>query len=69
MVEGFARLASVHFLPDDRAAVDRALTTGTSVPEAGESELARALTLLADGVVPPPAPHRRSERRILARRR
>ena len=69
MVEGFARLASVHFLPDDRPAVDRALTTGTSVPEAGESELARALTLLADGVVPPPAPHRRSERRILTRRR
>ena len=40
MVEGFARLAAVHFLPDDRAAADRALTTGTSIPEAGDSELA-----------------------------
>ncbi len=28
MVEGFARLAGVHFLPDDRAAADRALLTG-----------------------------------------
>ena len=31
MVEGFARLASVHFLPDDGSAADRALTTGTGV--------------------------------------
>ena len=28
MVEGFARLAGVHFLPDDRAAADRALVGG-----------------------------------------
>ena len=32
MVEGFARLAGVHFLPDDRAAADRALSTGTARP-------------------------------------
>jgi len=70
MVEGFARLAGVHFLPDDRAAADRALTTGTSVVEAGESELARALTALTDAVVPPPVPRRRGERRrFLTRRR
>jgi MinD-like ATPase involved in chromosome partitioning or flagellar assembly len=70
MVEGFARLAGVHFLPDDRPAVDRALTTGTSVPESGDSELARALGEVADAVVPPPSPHRRAERRrLLARRR
>ncbi len=68
MVEGFARLAAVHFLPDDRAAADRALTTGTSIPEAGDSELARALAVLSDAVVPPPAPHRRRERRRLLRR-
>jgi MinD-like ATPase involved in chromosome partitioning or flagellar assembly len=68
MVEGFARLAGVHFLPDDRAAVDRALTTGTNVPEAGDSELGRALTGLADAVVPPPAPRRRHERRPLLSR-
>ena len=68
MVEGFARLAAVHFLPDDRAAADRALTTGTSISEAGDSELARALAVLGDAVVPPPAPHRRRERRRLLRR-
>jgi hypothetical protein len=68
MVEGFARLAAVYFLPDDRAAADRALTTGTSVPESGDSELARALAVLSDAVVPPPAPHRRRERRRLLRR-
>jgi MinD-like ATPase involved in chromosome partitioning or flagellar assembly len=70
MVEGFARLASVHFLPDDRVAADRALTTGTSVTEGGESDLARALVTLTDAVAPPPAPHRRRQRRgLLARRR
>jgi MinD-like ATPase involved in chromosome partitioning or flagellar assembly len=69
MVEGFARLASVHFLPDDRDAADRALTTGTSVPEAGESDLARAFVALTDAVVPAPAPRRRrSRRRLLSRR-
>jgi MinD-like ATPase involved in chromosome partitioning or flagellar assembly len=67
MVEGFARLASVHFLPDDRDATDRALATGTSVLDAGESELAKALTSLSDAVVPPPAPHRRMPRRGLLR--
>jgi MinD-like ATPase involved in chromosome partitioning or flagellar assembly len=65
MVEGFARLAGVHFLPDDRGAADRALATGTSVAEAGDSELAGALTAIADAVVPPAAPHRRRERRRL----
>jgi MinD-like ATPase involved in chromosome partitioning or flagellar assembly len=65
MVEGFARLAGVHFLPDDRAAADRALATGTSVVEAAESDLARALASLTDAVVPPPAQHRRRPRRLL----
>jgi MinD-like ATPase involved in chromosome partitioning or flagellar assembly len=68
MVEGFARLAGVHFLPDDRVAVDRALTTGTSVLESGDSELTRALTTLGEAVVPPPTPHRQ-RRRLLVRRR
>lgn len=65
MVEGFARLASVHFLPDDRDAADRALTTGTSIPDSGESPLARSLASLTDAVVPPASPHRRRERRRL----
>jgi MinD-like ATPase involved in chromosome partitioning or flagellar assembly len=68
MVEGFARLAGVHFLPDDRAAVDRALTTGASVVDVGDSELGRALAGLADALVPPAAPCRRAERRRLLRR-
>jgi len=69
MVEGFARLAGVHFLPVDQAAADRALTTGTSIPEAGASELARALAAVTDAVLPPPAPRRRRERRRLLGRR
>jgi MinD-like ATPase involved in chromosome partitioning or flagellar assembly len=68
MVEGFARLAGVHFLPDDRDAADRALAAGTSVADAGESDLARALGTLTDAVVPPPAGHRGRGRRFLARR-
>jgi MinD-like ATPase involved in chromosome partitioning or flagellar assembly len=63
MVEGFARLAGVHFLPDDRPATDRALTSGASVMRAGDSDLARAFTALADVVVPPPQPGRRRDRR------
>jgi MinD-like ATPase involved in chromosome partitioning or flagellar assembly len=69
MVEGFARLDGVHFLPDDRSAADRALTTGSSVTDAGDSELAHAMTALADALAPPPTPRRRGERRLLPRRR
>jgi len=70
MVEGFARLAGVHFLPEDQPASDRALSTGASVLESGDTELALALTALTDAVVPPAAPRRRRERRgLLARRR
>jgi MinD-like ATPase involved in chromosome partitioning or flagellar assembly len=70
MVEGFARLASVHFLPDDRDATDRALSTGRSIPDLGESELAKSLSTLGDAVVPPAVPRRRRERRgLLSRRR
>jgi MinD-like ATPase involved in chromosome partitioning or flagellar assembly len=69
MVEGFARLADVHFVPDDRSAADKALASGTSLVDAGDSEAARALAGVADALVPPPA-HRRSERRRrLSRRR
>jgi hypothetical protein len=70
MVEGFARLAGVHFLPDDRAAVDRALTAGSSIVDAGDSDLTTAFVALGDALVPPPAARRRREgRRLLARRR
>lgn len=68
MVEGFARLAGVHFVPDDRDAADRALAAGTNVAEAGDSDLARALASLTDALAPAPADHRRGHRRFLARR-
>ncbi len=46
MVEGYARPASVHFLPDDRATTDRALVAGRSVVELGDSPLRQALSEL-----------------------
>ncbi len=52
MVAGFADVASLHFLPDDRAAVDRALVSGRQLLEAGEGALTRALGPVADAVVP-----------------
>jgi MinD-like ATPase involved in chromosome partitioning or flagellar assembly len=68
MVEGFARLAGVHFLPDDPATVDRALVTGTSVVEVTDAELTRAFAPLVDALVPSSVPaHRRERRRLTAR--
>ena len=52
MVGGFADVASLHFLPDDRAAVDRALVSGRLLLEAGDGALTRALGPVADAVVP-----------------
>lgn len=52
MVAGFTDLASLHFLPDDRAAVDRALVSGRMLLEAGDGALTRALGPVADAVVP-----------------
>ncbi len=59
MVEGFVRPLDVHFLPEDRAAADRALMGGLSLAECGESPLRDAAQGLADGVlgrVPAPRP-------------
>ena len=67
MVEGFARLAGVHFLPDDRAAADRALVSGTAVTETGDSELGRALAAVAEALVPSPSPHRERRARLFRR--
>ena len=52
MVEGFTRLRGLHFFPDDRGAVDRALIAGRSVTEAGDSALGRALAAVVDELVP-----------------
>jgi Flp pilus assembly CpaE family ATPase len=53
MVTGFGQPVSLHFLPDDRDAVDRALVTGrTLVESAPDSPIVRALTGVADTVAP-----------------
>lgn len=52
MVEGFARIRGLHFLPDDRPAADRSLVAGQSLVEAGESALARGIAGLTDVLVP-----------------
>ena len=52
MVAGFARLAGLHFLPDDQPSVDRALVAGRTLVEVGDSPLARAVARLADAVGP-----------------
>lgn len=67
MVEGFSRLAAVHFLPDDRATADRALVTGTSVTDLGDTPLGRAVAGVADVLVPSPSPHRERGRRLFRR--
>ncbi|KQT89350.1 hypothetical protein ASG49_16365 [Marmoricola sp. Leaf446] len=51
MVEGYVRPAGVVFVPDDRAAADRALVAGRSVVEAGASPLAAAVAELHDVVL------------------
>lgn len=51
MVSGFTRLAGLCFLPDDRAAVDRALVAGRTLLESGESALTKAVAGLVAGVL------------------
>ena len=67
MVEGFSRLAGVHFLPDDRATADRALVSGTSVADLGDTELGRAVAAVAEALVPSPSPHRERRSRLFRR--
>jgi MinD-like ATPase involved in chromosome partitioning or flagellar assembly len=70
MVEGFTRLTGLHFLPDDRAAVDRALVAGRTVVESGDSALGRAIGDIADELLPesaPAAPSGRLRRRTASR--
>ncbi|MDF9717126.1 hypothetical protein KK617_13310, partial [Nocardioides sp. ChNu-99] len=69
MLADFVRPASLHFLPDDRAATDRALVTGRSLLDVGEGPLARAVLAAAAGVVPGAAAPVRRRRAGRARRR
>jgi MinD-like ATPase involved in chromosome partitioning or flagellar assembly len=53
MVAGFTRPVGVHFLPEDRATVDRALVSGRTLTEISEdSVLARGIAELAEAVSP-----------------
>lgn len=64
MIEGFVRPESVHFLPEDRAAADRALVAGRSLVETGDSALRRAVAAVADAMLgaPPRVRRRRAGR-------
>jgi MinD-like ATPase involved in chromosome partitioning or flagellar assembly len=69
MVEGFVTPRSVLFLPDDRAAADRALMAGQSLAESGDSPLREAMTSLALAVArEKPSAGRRGIRRRRAGR-
>lgn len=52
LLAGFGRPAGLHFLPDDRDAVDRALISGRTLAESGDSALGRALAALVDALAP-----------------
>lgn len=71
MVEGFSRISGLHFLPEDRSAVDKALVSGRPLGEVGDSSLVQALAGLADAVFPEvaPAPDGKSGRRARRVRR
>lgn len=56
MVEGFVTPLDVHFLPDDRTTADRALMSGHSLAEEGESPLRTAVAAVALAVLGEAAP-------------
>jgi MinD-like ATPase involved in chromosome partitioning or flagellar assembly len=53
LVGGVAPRATVTFLPDDRAAADRALVSGRPLVECGDSALRRAVAAVVDGLLVP----------------
>jgi MinD-like ATPase involved in chromosome partitioning or flagellar assembly len=64
MIEGYVRPAGVHFLPDDRAAMDRSTVAGRSLAELGDSPLRAAVAELTSAVWPSGAtPRARGGRR------
>ena len=68
MIEGFVTPQSMHFLPEDRTAADRALVAGKSLVELGDSPLRRAVSGLADAVTGQPSSPG-TGRRLFTRRR
>ena len=70
MVAGFARHAGLHFVPDDRPTVDRALVTGSTLVGQGDAPVVRAVAAVADALVgpgPASAPASRLRRRRAGR--
>jgi MinD-like ATPase involved in chromosome partitioning or flagellar assembly len=67
LVAGFGELAGLHFVPEDRDTADRALLTGRTLAELGESPLSRAMAELVDDLFPDTA--QAAARRSLRRRR
>jgi hypothetical protein len=53
MVAGFVRHAGLHFVPEDRATVDRALVTGSTLVGQGDVPVVRAVAAVADALVGP----------------
>jgi MinD-like ATPase involved in chromosome partitioning or flagellar assembly len=68
MVEGFSRVAGLHFLAEDRASVDRALVSGRALAEVGDSALVHGLAALADALFPASVPPEGVGRRRRLRR-
>lgn len=68
MVEGFVTPLDVHFVPDDRAAADRALMAGQSLAESGDSPLRVAVATIAESLVGPAAATGRRRSRLRLRR-
>ena len=52
MLGGLVHVTGLHFLPDDRPAVDRALVAGRSLTEVGDSAVGRAINGVAAALVP-----------------
>jgi MinD-like ATPase involved in chromosome partitioning or flagellar assembly len=69
MVEGFSRVAGLHFLPEDRSGIDQALVSGRPLADLGDSSLVRALAALADAVFPAHAGGSADRPVVRARRR
>jgi MinD-like ATPase involved in chromosome partitioning or flagellar assembly len=68
MVEGYSRPVGVHFLPEDREVVDRALVTGRSLAELGESRLRTSIGELATATFRAEVAHAPSRRSRFSRR-
>lgn len=63
MIESLVGPVQVHFWPDDRESADRALVSGRSLVELGDSPLRREVRALTDALVGERRPRRRLGRR------